>query len=655
MPHAALPSFAATFLALVLLPCPARAQQSDTTRLPQTVVTATRVPMRADTVPATVTVLRGEDLRARGITRVADALQGLPGIALVQGGPVGAATSLFVRGANSNSVKVLVDGVAVNNPGGAIDLAHLTTDLVDRIEIVRGPASVLYGTDAVAGVVQVFTRAGQGAGRASVLARGGTYGTAEAIADLSGGSASAAWSLGGALRGTDGILAFNNAYRNGGVQGALHLARGTRSDARLTARWLDATYHYPTNGAGAVIDSNAVRDESRLILGLDAGRRLTDRVEARLLVASSDLDARSDDQPDSPGDTLGFYLSDRARIARRSADLRLDARVTARTQLTLGGEWARQQVRSDGESRFAGFPASTASFDEHRTNLAAYAQFVGEGGRGFTWALGARLDDNAAFGTFATARASAGWWVLPATRLRVAVGNAFKEPSFDETFSSSFTIGNAALDPERTRSWEVAAEQRLLAGRVTLGATWFDQRFRDLIQYVSGDASTAFRGRNENLAASTARGLELEGRALLGAGFELGGSVTALHTEVTDAGTGAFGTFEQGEELLRRPARSGAIDVSWTRASRARIDAIVHFVGERDDYDFTVGERVLLPGYSRVDLSGTLGLLRQSPGRPALDLTLRVDNLLDEDYQPILGFPAPGRTVLLGVRVATGH
>ena len=654
MHHAVVSTLASTVALLALLPCAALAQ-ADTARLPQTVVTATRTPVRADSVPATVTVLRGEDLRARGITRVADALQGLPGMSLVQGGPVGATTSLFMRGANSNSVKVLVDGVAVNNPGGAIDLAHLTTDLVDRIEIVRGPASVLYGTDAVAGVVQVFTRTGEGATRASLHARGGTYGTAEAIADVAGGSASSAWSLGGAMRGTEGILPFNNDYRNGGLQGALRLVRGTRSDARLTARWLDATYHYPTNGAGAVVDSNAVREESRLVIGLDAGRRLSDRVEARLLVASSDLDARSDDQPDSPGDTLGFYLADHARIARRSADLRVDTRVTSRMQLAIGGEWARQQVRSDGESRFASFPASVTSFDEHRTNLAGYAQLLGEGARGLTWAVGARLDDNATFGTFTTARASAGWWVLPSTRLRAAVGNAFKEPAFDETFSSSFTIGNAALEPERTRSWEVGAEQRLFAGRVTLGATWFDQRFRDLIQYVSGDASTNFRGRNENLAASTARGLELEGRALLGAGFELGGSLTALHTEVTDAGTGAFGTFENGEQLLRRPARSGAVNVSWTNASRARFDAIVHLVGERDDYDFAAGERVVLSGYSRVDLSGTFALLRAARARAALDLTLRVDNLLDQEYQPILGFPAPGRTVLVGARVATGR
>ena len=149
---------AALFL---LLPAGLAAQETaDTASLPEIVVTATRYPVRPDSVAATVTVLRGDDLRAQGIRFVTDALRQVPGAHLVQSGPYGAATSLFVRGGESDYVKVLVDGVPVNQPGGFYDFGSLTTDNVERIEILRGPGSVLYGSDAIAGVVQIVTRQG---------------------------------------------------------------------------------------------------------------------------------------------------------------------------------------------------------------------------------------------------------------------------------------------------------------------------------------------------------------------------------------------------------------------------------------------------------------------------------------------------------------
>ena len=148
-------------LALALLSAPATlaAQVAgDTTSLPEIVVTATRYPVAADSVASTVTVLRGDDLRAQGIRFVADALRQVPGAHVVQSGPFGSATSLFLRGGESDYVKVLVDGAPVNQPGGFYDFGSLTTDNVERIEVLRGPASVLYGSDAITGVVQIVTR-----------------------------------------------------------------------------------------------------------------------------------------------------------------------------------------------------------------------------------------------------------------------------------------------------------------------------------------------------------------------------------------------------------------------------------------------------------------------------------------------------------------
>src|SRR5215210_4282756 len=179
--------FALLALAGISFPChTARGQLADTAQLQTVVVSASKVPKPASSVTQPVTVLLGEDLRARGVTRVTDALREVPGAALVQSGSYGALTSLFLRGGESRYTKVLIDGVAVNAPGGSFDFSHLTTDNIDRIEIVRGPASVLYGADAVSGIVQIFTRKGSLDTRASIAARAGTYHSLDLAAEAAG-------------------------------------------------------------------------------------------------------------------------------------------------------------------------------------------------------------------------------------------------------------------------------------------------------------------------------------------------------------------------------------------------------------------------------------------------------------------------------------
>src|SRR3954471_4062458 len=154
------------------------AQDRDSTqKLSTVVVSASKIPQPAGTLTQAVTVLSGDDLRVRGVARVSDALREVPGASLVQSGSFGAVTTLFLRGGESRYTKVLIDGVPVNSSGGFFDFSHLTTDNVDRIEIVRGPASVLYGADAVTGVVQIFTRRGSASPSGSISARGGTYHT----------------------------------------------------------------------------------------------------------------------------------------------------------------------------------------------------------------------------------------------------------------------------------------------------------------------------------------------------------------------------------------------------------------------------------------------------------------------------------------------
>ncbi|HEY2064986.1 MAG TPA: TonB-dependent receptor plug domain-containing protein, partial [Gemmatimonadaceae bacterium] len=226
---------------LVTIPLAARAQRSasDTARVAPVVVTATRSALATERAPSSVTVLTGEQLRREGIVSVADALRQVPGITLAQTGSYGGTTSLFIRGGESKFTKVLIDGVAVNDAGGAYDFSTLTSDNVDRIEIVRGPASVLYGSDAVAGVVQVFTRPGSGPMHAELSGRGGGFGTYDAEGAVRGASSAVTYSLGAAKHSTDGTQLFNSGYSNGVGSGMVGVARGPL-DARISLRYSDA-------------------------------------------------------------------------------------------------------------------------------------------------------------------------------------------------------------------------------------------------------------------------------------------------------------------------------------------------------------------------------------------------------------------------------
>ena len=207
---------------LGLVPAALAAQEpADTTKLAEIVVTATQYPTTPDSVAATVSVIRGDDLRARGIHFVADALREIPGAQVVQNGPYGATTSLFVRGGESDYVKVLVDGVAVNQPGGFFDFGSLTTDNVERIEVLRGPGSVLYGSDAIAGVIQIVTRQGRGRTTAGATGEAGSFSTARLEGTAQGGGEWGGWSASASRLTSDGTYAFNNDYGNTSLTGRL--------------------------------------------------------------------------------------------------------------------------------------------------------------------------------------------------------------------------------------------------------------------------------------------------------------------------------------------------------------------------------------------------------------------------------------------------
>jgi vitamin B12 transporter len=602
-----------------------------------------------------VTVIQGEELRARGVTRVLDALREVPGVAVVQSGSFGAVGSVFMRGGESDYVQVLVDGVKVNQPGGAFDFSGLTTEHVERIEVVRGPASALYGSDAMAGVIHVISRTGSGAPRGSVTYGVGSFGSSEMVADLVGAAGSARYGFTLARRDTDGILEYNNQAENRVFNGFVLLTPDDRTSVRLSTRLGNRSYHYPTDGTGNVVDRNALTFGDETSVAVDLSRRVSTGVEVAALLTSYEIESGSDDRMDDAADTLGFFGYTSLDAMRRSAaEVRANIALGRVGTGTVGVEVETQTQRSFSESS-SEFGPSTSRSDNSRWNRGGFGHVVSDFGP-LSVSGGVRLENNERFGRFFTWQTAASVAWSASGRLRGAAGRAIKEPTFFENFSSGFSTGNPDLDPERSSSWEIGVEQSFMAGAITFDATWFDQEFRDLIQYTfapprPGDPNFF------NVAEADARGVEA-GAALAAGAFNVRAEGTWLKTEVVDAGfdQGPGASFVAGEPLLRRPERTLGVSAAWTPLDRLRLRVSALRVGERSDRDFSTfpASAVTLGAYTLVSAGARATLLDARPGRPGLELTLRGENLLDASYQEVFGFAAPGRGVYLGGRVTFG-
>lgn len=612
--------------ALLLVAMPLSAQQPDTAfHLKPVVVTATLVPASPDAVPAAVTVLAGDDLRARGVRTVADALRFVPGASVVESGSFGSQTSLFLRGGESDYVKVLIDGVPQNLPGGSFDFANLSTADVDRIEIVRGPVSVLYGSDAVTGVIQIFTRSGRGASHGHVRFGGGTYGAQSASGDLGGAAGALSYGVAVSRFTSDGIYAFNNEYRNGTASAHVRFSPDPRTDASLSARYGDGVYHFPTDGGGQPVDSNQSTTARGPSFGLDAGRVLSARVSVRGNLGWTEAQNRYDDA------TYAYHSKDVTR--RLAAAVRADVRASPAAVVTIGAEYQHESQ-------------SGSSLDTARRNSALFAQLLTGTTGPLSLTLGARLDDNQQFGTHGTARAGVVWRLDERTRARAAAGTGFKEPTLLENFgTSSFARGNPNLQPEQSASWEVGLEHTPPGDRVTVAVTYFHERFRELVQYSGaplGPDSVNFY----NVPGARVQGIEVGIRGAIGAALTVDASYAYLESRDT-----------AGQRLQRRPTNAGSLRASYALRDRGRLSLATVFTGDRDDYDYGPfpAVRVTLPPHTRVDVSGSYAVSRERGAWPGLTLDASVENVFDAHYQDIRNFPARGRTLLFGGAMNVGH
>jgi vitamin B12 transporter len=640
------------FAALVSVPLQLRAQAPDTATLTAMVISATKTPAPRSTLTQAVTVLSGSELRARGITRVTDALRSVPGASLVQNGAPGSVATFFLRGGESRYVKVLIDGVAVNSPGGFFDFSHLTTDNIERIEIVRGPASVAYGADAVSGVIQIFTRQGRGPLSITADARAGTYKTFDGGFETNGANGKSRFSLGAGEHKTDGILPFNNQYYNGTLSGSAGFTPSAGSDAVVNARYTTAEYHYPTDFTGAPVDSNSYRVQHRLTGGFDGTAKLGDSVRAKLILGSNEVSDLSEDIAKPFGSSTPIHSALMSRTYRHSAEGRLLFSLPASGALNVGAEYTQERERSVNSSGAVGKATSpTSAFTADRNNKAIYAELLANSD-GASYTISGRRDDNSDYDAFNTYRVGASSPLSSSLRLRSSVSTAFNAPAFEQLRPTLYTVGSPNLKPERSRAFEIGLEQDLVSGILHFSASYFNQTFTDLIQYVSGGPPN-YLGSYANLTEARTRGYEGEITMSQVNGWSGSTSYAIATPRVTKVASDYTGYLKVGDALIRRPTHTGNAVLSHSSPTSASFSVQASYIGERPDYDFNQfpSPVVTLPSYVKIDFAGSFAIFHTATGTSSVSITGRVDNLLDKKYEDVLHYAAARRAFLIGARL----
>ncbi len=619
---------------LIAVAAPASAQDA-AVALQGLVVTANRMETPADQVGSAVTVITGEEMERRQIRFVADALRSVPGVAVTRGGSVGSLTEVRIRGAEANQTLVLIDGIEVNDPasGSQYDFANLLSADVERVEILRGPQGVLYGSDAVGGVVNVVTRRAGGKLSANASAEGGSFGTVTGNGSVAGSAVDnrLRWSLGGAGFRNTGISTAsehrgnseNDSYEN--ATGFANLSGDLLENLELSLvgrvtdseRQGDAYF----GGIGAVDaheDSKTLQRFGRSDLRL---RLLDDKWLHRIGVAIADT--RTD--YDSDGRRTSSFDGTRTAIDYQT-DLSFDTQAVAAAAHTLTLGLQREQDEADSRSDFS-------TFDEDVTTQSVFGLYQLALSERLFLTGGLRYDDNDHFEDATTYRFTAAYlFSETGTKIRGSAGSGVKNPTLFELYGYTPTfVPNPDLKPEKSHGWDVGLDQRLLDDRLRLGATLFFQRIDDFIAFTGNSVDNVD-------GESKIHGLELE------AGFDITPSLTLTasytYTGAEDA---------DGDELVRRPKNQGSLDLDYRFLDdRARLNASLLYVGGRDDffYDaFYNQERVGLDSYTLVNIGGSYRLMDN------IEIFGRVENVFDDNYEEVYTYGTPGRAGFAGLRI----
>ncbi len=611
------------------------------------VVVANRSAISLDKVGVSTTVLTLPQIRADQALVVSDILARQPGVSFDRNGGVGEPTSIFIRGAESDQTLVMIDGVRLDDPsspGGGFDFANLLVGDIARIEVLRGPQSTLYGSQAIGGVVNIVTADPTRPLQGDAQIEGGSYDTLYGKAAVGGKDGAWTWQAAASTYATTGVSAFDqrlggkepDGYRNLGLTARLgyDFAPGVSLDLRgvyVQAHSKFDGFSTPTFSFGDDGEWGATR-ESIAYAGLTFGLfedRLKNRIAAQYTLTQRD----QYDPADAP-------------VTKTFDGRGIDARVEYQGTYAIAQGWTGVfGAESTRESITASSPAfdfpGTPPTKAHDTLNSGYGQIQAEPIRGLNLTAGVRYDDHSTFGGHAVGQASAAWSPNDGrTIVRASWGQGFKAPSVYELYSA---YGNTGLKPEQANGWDLGAAQKFWSGRADLQLTYFNRTTTDLIEFSDCFSLTAPQcasgrfGYYDNVEKAKAQGVELSGAIRPLHGLE----VAANYTYLDDRNRSPGADFDK--LLARRPADTANLTVSYVWPVKLATAVAVRYAGK--SYD-DAGDTLLLKSYAVVDLRASY------PLGHGLEAYGRVENLFNKAYETTYRYGALRRGYYGGLRVS---
>lgn len=605
------------------------------------VTAANRTETELDKIGQTVSVIDLAEIERRQTQNVSDILRTVPGVTIARNGSIGGTTSVFIRGAESDQTVALIDGVKLNDPsspGGGFNFGNLLTGNIERIEVLRGSQSVLWGSQAIGGIVNMVTRRPTEALEVNARGEYGFRDTVNLVGNVSDEFGPLSASAGAGWFRSDGISNFaesrggreRDGYENVGANAGVNLA--LTDTISLDARGWFSRGRFNIDGfppprfAFADVNEESITREIVGYTGVKAAF-FGGRFRNRIGFAITDTDRRNTALDGAPTETF------RGKGRNERLEYQGIFDIANGWEATFGLE---QEISTFSSSSF-GAPANVG-----RARIySGYAQVVGTLAEGFTVTGGVRHDDHDRFGGATTFGASAVYNVAATgTTFRASYAEGFKVPSLFQLLSN---FGNSALDPERSQGWDAGFTQELVDGRLTLSATYFERDSEDLILFIScplprtGICTNRPSGTYDNIGLATARGAEFAVTLKPVDALQVQFSHGYVDTRNRTAGSANF-----DRRLPRRPKNSSSLLVDYSWSFGLETGFTVTNVSEAFD---NASNSTRLPGYVLADLRAMM------PIGQNLELTARIENLFDEQYETVLRFGQMPRAGYLGVRL----
>lgn len=606
----------------------------------QIVVSATRSPQTLDRIGSSVTVLTAADIKATQTLVISDLLARTPGLSFSRNGGPGGVTALRIRGAEGDQTVVIIDGVKINDPsavGGGYNFANLLAGDIERIEVLRGAQSTLWGSQAIGGVVNIVTATPAKSFEGSVEAEGGSRNTFYVSGGAGGATERAVWRIAGSHYTTDGVSAYDkgaeaDADRNTGVSGRVQF--NVSDEISLDARAVYSDNRNDADGFPPPLFSFADTTEYGTVKefigygGVNAAL-FDGRLKNRFAYAYTDTDRNTYNPAQTPTPVTFDGKGKNKRWEYQGA-----AALTEGWSAVFGVEDEKSSFRTASPSSFDPTPTP----DRAKVGITSvYAQAQGDAAQGLTLTGGLRYDDHETFGGRTLGQAAVAWALNEEhTILRASFGQGFKAPTLYQLYSP---YGNTRLKPEEADSWDAGVEQRWLDGDVVFSATWFARKTKNQIDFdfCPGNpfCAPASFGVYDNIARTKAHGVELQADATLDR-FTLQANYTYTDTENTSPGSA-----NKGKVLARRPKNTANVSFDYQWPFGLSTGVAVRYVG--DSFD-NAANTAKLEDYTLVDLRAS------APLNETFEIYGRIQNLFDKTYATTRNYGEEGLGAFAGIR-----